>query len=88
MLDICDNGRVVGSVSGGRIEDDLIDGARRQGITRDPEQQSGQAGGVLKNLVWEVQATVMPFAYQGFARKASAFMPGMDSAEAAGFHWS
>jgi hypothetical protein len=26
--------------------------------------------------------------YQGLARKASAFMPGMDSAEAAGFHCS
>ena len=26
--------------------------------------------------------------YRGFARKASAFMPGMDSAEAAGFHCS
>jgi len=29
-----------------------------------------------------------PWIYQGFARKASAFMPGMDSAEAAGFHCS
>lgn len=35
MLAICDNGRVVGSVTGGCIEDDLIDGVRRQGITRD-----------------------------------------------------
>jgi hypothetical protein len=26
--------------------------------------------------------------YQGFARKASVFMPGMDSAEAIGFHYS
>lgn len=35
MLAICDNGRVVGSVSGGCIEDDLIDRVRKQGITRD-----------------------------------------------------
>ncbi|HEV2612215.1 MAG TPA: XdhC family protein [Noviherbaspirillum sp.] len=35
ILAICDNGRVVGSVSGGCIEDDLIDRARKQGITRD-----------------------------------------------------
>jgi xanthine dehydrogenase accessory factor len=34
MLAICDNGLVVGSVSGGCIEDDLIDRVRKQGITR------------------------------------------------------
>jgi xanthine dehydrogenase accessory factor len=33
-LAICDDGRVVGSVSGGCIEDDLIDRVRKQGITR------------------------------------------------------
>jgi xanthine dehydrogenase accessory factor len=33
-LGICDNGRVVGSVSGGCIEDDLIDRVRKEGITR------------------------------------------------------
>jgi xanthine dehydrogenase accessory factor len=43
MLAICDNGRVVGSVSGGCIEDNLIDGERRQGtawkqiVARRPE---------------------------------------------------
>jgi xanthine dehydrogenase accessory factor len=34
MLAICDDGRVVGSVSGGCIEDDLIDKVRKQGMTR------------------------------------------------------
>lgn len=34
MLAIRDDGRVVGSVSGGCIEDDLIDQVRKQGITR------------------------------------------------------
>ncbi|HJV86967.1 MAG TPA: XdhC family protein [Noviherbaspirillum sp.] len=34
MLGIRDDGRVVGSVSGGCIEDDLIDQVRKQGITR------------------------------------------------------
>jgi xanthine dehydrogenase accessory factor len=34
LLAICDDGRVVGSVSGGCIEDDLIDRVRRDGITR------------------------------------------------------
>lgn len=34
MLAICDDGTVVGSVSGGCIEDDLIDRVRRNGITR------------------------------------------------------
>jgi xanthine dehydrogenase accessory factor len=34
-LALCDDGRVVGSVSGGCIEDDLIDRARRHGITRE-----------------------------------------------------
>lgn len=34
MLAICDDGCVVGSVSGGCIEDDLIDRVRREGITR------------------------------------------------------
>lgn len=34
LLAICDDGRVVGSVSGGCIEDDLIERVRRQGITR------------------------------------------------------
>jgi xanthine dehydrogenase accessory factor len=34
MLAICDDGRVVGSVSGGCIEDDLIEQVRREGITR------------------------------------------------------
>lgn len=33
-LAICDNGRVVGSVSGGCIEDDLIERVRQHGITR------------------------------------------------------
>jgi len=33
-LGICDDGRVVGSVSGGCIEDDLIARARENGITR------------------------------------------------------
>jgi xanthine dehydrogenase accessory factor len=34
LLAICDDGRVVGSVSGGCIEDDLIDRVRQHGITR------------------------------------------------------
>ena len=34
MLAICDDGRVVGSVSGGCIEDDLIDRVGKEGITR------------------------------------------------------
>ena len=34
LLAVCDDGRVVGSVSGGCIEDDLIDRVRREGITR------------------------------------------------------
>ncbi|RJF92691.1 XdhC family protein [Noviherbaspirillum saxi] len=34
MLAICDDGTVVGSVSGGCIEDDLIDRVRKNGITR------------------------------------------------------
>lgn len=34
LLAICDDGRVVGSVSGGCIEDDLIERVRREGITR------------------------------------------------------
>ncbi len=34
LLSICDDGRVVGSVSGGCIEDDLIDRVRQHGITR------------------------------------------------------
>ena len=34
LLSICDDGRVVGSVSGGCIEDDLIDRVREHGITR------------------------------------------------------
>jgi xanthine dehydrogenase accessory factor len=34
MLVICEDGRVVGSVSGGCIEDDMIDRARREGLTR------------------------------------------------------
>ena len=33
-LGICEDGRVVGSVSGGCIEDDLIDRAHKSGITR------------------------------------------------------
>ena len=33
-LAICDDGRVVGSVSGGCIEDDLIERVRNEGITR------------------------------------------------------
>jgi xanthine dehydrogenase accessory factor len=33
-LAICDDGRVVGSVSGGCIEDDLIDRVHKEGITR------------------------------------------------------
>lgn len=32
-LGICDDGRVVGSVSGGCVEDDLIDRVRKEGIT-------------------------------------------------------
>ena len=35
MLAICEDGTVVGSVSGGCIEDDLIDRVRKNGITRD-----------------------------------------------------
>ncbi|WP_272938320.1 XdhC family protein, partial [Noviherbaspirillum denitrificans] len=35
MLALRDDGRVIGSVSGGCIEDDLIDRVRKQGITRD-----------------------------------------------------
>jgi len=34
LLAICDDGRVVGSVSGGCIEDDLIERVRQHGITR------------------------------------------------------
>ncbi len=34
-LAVCDDGRVVGSVSGGCIEDDLIERVRREGITRE-----------------------------------------------------
>jgi xanthine dehydrogenase accessory factor len=34
MLAICEDGRVVGSVSGGCIEDDMIDRARREGLQR------------------------------------------------------
>lgn len=34
MLAICEDGRVVGSVSGGCIEDDMIDKARREGLSR------------------------------------------------------
>ena len=34
MLAICADGRVVGSVSGGCIEDDMIDRARREGLQR------------------------------------------------------
>ena len=34
MLAICDDGRVVGSVSGGCIEDDLIERVRKEGISR------------------------------------------------------
>jgi xanthine dehydrogenase accessory factor len=34
-LAICDDGRVVGSVSGGCIEDDLIERVRKEGITRE-----------------------------------------------------
>ena len=34
MLAICQDGRAVGSVSGGCIEDDMIDRARREGLTR------------------------------------------------------
>ncbi|WP_136413389.1 XdhC family protein [Herbaspirillum sp. ST 5-3] len=34
MLAICEDGRVVGSVSGGCIEDDLIERVRKEGITR------------------------------------------------------
>jgi xanthine dehydrogenase accessory factor len=34
MLAICDDGRVVGSVSGGCVEDDLIERVRNEGITR------------------------------------------------------
>jgi xanthine dehydrogenase accessory factor len=33
-LAVCEDGRVVGSVSGGCIEDDLIDRVRKEGITR------------------------------------------------------
>ncbi|MFC7517946.1 XdhC family protein [Herbaspirillum sp. GCM10030257] len=35
MLAICEDGTVVGSVSGGCIEDDLIDRVRKNGITRE-----------------------------------------------------
>lgn len=34
MLAICDDGRVVGSVSGGCVEDDLIERVRKEGIRR------------------------------------------------------
>ncbi|MES2150365.1 MAG: XdhC family protein [Pseudomonadota bacterium] len=34
LLSICDDGRVVGSVSGGCIEDDLIERVRKEGIRR------------------------------------------------------
>ncbi|MCZ8256309.1 MAG: hypothetical protein O9327_11670, partial [Polaromonas sp.] len=34
MLAICEDGRVVGSVSGGCIEDDMIDRARREGLSQ------------------------------------------------------
>lgn len=34
MLAVRDDGRVVGSVSGGCIEDELVDRVRREGITR------------------------------------------------------
>ena len=34
MLAICEDGRVVGSVSGGCIEDDMIDRAKREGLNR------------------------------------------------------
>jgi xanthine dehydrogenase accessory factor len=34
MLAICDDGRVVGSVSGGCVEDDLIERVRKEGIQR------------------------------------------------------
>jgi len=34
LLGLCEDGRVVGSVSGGCIEDDLIERVRREGITR------------------------------------------------------
>lgn len=34
MLALCEDGRVVGSVSGGCIEDDMIDRARREGLAR------------------------------------------------------
>jgi xanthine dehydrogenase accessory factor len=34
MMAICADGRVVGSVSGGCIEDDMIDRARREGLSR------------------------------------------------------
>lgn len=34
MLALCEDGRVVGSVSGGCIEDDMIDRARREGLGR------------------------------------------------------
>ncbi len=34
MLAMCEDGRVVGSVSGGCIEDDMIDRARREGLAR------------------------------------------------------
>jgi len=37
-LAICDDGRVVGSVSGGCIEDDLIERVRNEGITRSVPQ--------------------------------------------------
>ena len=38
MLAICADGRVVGSVSGGCIEDDMIDRARRDGLQRSVPQ--------------------------------------------------
>ena len=34
LLAICEDGRVTGSVSGGCIEDDLIERVRREGMTR------------------------------------------------------
>jgi xanthine dehydrogenase accessory factor len=34
MLGICEDGRVIGSVSGGCIEDDLIARVQQHGITR------------------------------------------------------
>ena len=38
MLAICENGCVVGSVSGGCIEDDMIERARREGLSRTSPQ--------------------------------------------------